>query len=119
MTDLRAEMSALRIEISKLAVALAALPTRSDFNAELDKRVDRSTYEVAHRGLEAEMRLRDAELSTDIKNVEADLNQFRTRAQGSMQRLVPWLALGAAILFGSLSTIVSVVALMWTIFHTH
>lgn len=101
MTDLRTELSALRVEVSKLAVSIATLPNRQDISGELDKRVDRATYEVAHRAMEA-----------DIRDLVSDLEEFKRRSAGTMQRAAPWVALGVAILFGLANTVVAVVGLL-------
>src|SRR5678816_3739342 len=73
MTDLRTELSALRVEVSKLAVSIATLSNRQDISGELDKRVDRATYEVAHRAMEA-----------DIRDLASDLEEFKRRSAGTM-----------------------------------
>jgi hypothetical protein len=108
MTDLRTEMSALRIEVSKLAVTMAALPTRTDFNAELDKRVDRTSYDIAHRALEA-----------DVRDLASDFHEFKRRAAGASQRALPWVALGISTLLGITSTLISAAAVVATIILNH
>lgn len=108
MTDLRTEMAGLRVEVSKLAVTMAALPTRTDFTSELDKRVDRSSYEIAHRALEA-----------DLKDVAADLHEFKRRAAGASQRALPWVALGISTLLGMTSVLIAAASVIVTIVLNH
>lgn len=108
MADLQTELSALRIEVSKLAVTMAALPTRTDFNTELDKRVDRTSYEIAHRALES-----------DVRDLAADLHEFKRRAAGASQRALPWVALGFSILFGLINSTIAIAAVIVAVISTH
>ena len=106
MADLQTELSALRIEVSKLAVTMAALPTRTDFNTELDKRVDRTSYEIAHRALEA-----------DLRDVAADLDDVKKRAAGTMQRALPWIALAFSIIFGITANLIAAAGVLVAFYH--
>lgn len=91
----------LQEAVQELAITVQALrsemPTQASIQAEIDKRLPRDTYLIAHTALENEMRQRSQDNANDIAELKAKLS-------GAWPRAAPWVAIGVSLLgiFGSI-----------------
>ena len=93
--DLATTVQALQETVQELALTVQAvrsqMPTQESIQREIEKRVDRDTYRVAHEALENEVRERARALSADIEEI-------KERQMSAWQRAAPWIAIAVSVL---------------------
>ncbi|HET8909395.1 MAG TPA: hypothetical protein VFN11_20755 [Ktedonobacterales bacterium] len=117
LVDLQTTMRDLQDVVQELALTVrtvqAQMPTQESIRSEIEKRLDRDTYIVAHNAMQDEMRERAKSLASEIHSVEADLGKeisdmkadhraFEERMLGTWQRAAPWVAIGVSVIISLL-----------------